>query len=997
MKLNRFIVLGIVFVFLINFGSAGIVIRSPLTNAEVINNLSVMLNATNTQGFNSTINYSWTGGLRNYTLCTSCAPTNFTTITFPRQGYYNLTIWASNSTGSVQTNTSSNIFIGNRSSQATIKDTYTSADSPNKNFGNQGAAAWGTGFQFGEQSGCGADLYSSLFQFPVNTIAGVTVVNATAGLYVAEASIGTINSSLHEVLASWNEGTGNVQTNNATINGTTYNERWFGQSWGTAGLGCSDYNCTPILNYTSVYAWDVWWTFSLTNSVRKWVVDNSTNNGFYLKLLSNTGSCPERDFLSKESATNKPYLNITYYTSNIAALITNILTNSSNFTTSTVNFTYNISDDNDYITNISLFLDGIINTTISNQQITPNINTTLNISVLGISEGTHSWYIQAYDSDGAQSNSSTFTFSVDSTAPALSITTPSNNTNTTNTNLNINYTASDAGNHLSTCWYSNDTMSVNTTLASCSTNITTVTWAEGLHTVKLWANDTFGNVNSTQVSFRIDTTGPVITITNPVGGQSFTATPIDFNYTIIDNGVGTLGTCWYRNNTDGNKTIACGTNTTLTQSSDGTFTITIWANDSLGNIGTDSHTWSLNGNSPSVNLLNPGINKWFNSGNNIRFNFTATDTDGISTCELWGNWTGTWHKNQTLTSVVSGADTNFNLLNISNGIYRWNVWCNDSSGLNKNDFAVLNRTFNIDSTTPSLAVNSITTTPGSQTVLVNFSATGTNLDTSSCIYNITNSTGGIDGLNSNVTIPSCSSQFSVTVSTYDTYNIVIYESNLAGTRGSASQIFTTSAAVVQTQLGGGGSTPVVVVSSNNTAWSVKTDNNGFSFQVNMVPSSSVRKTLQFQNLGTSSRTIAMSCEDVTGDLCKYITFDKPTFNLPLVKNVLTANTFTITAPPSLVSGKYVVNIVATDDNKNRGIITTTVNFDLNFLTRVFAKLSLSRKITDTFNLPYLLILLFAILLSWMLLYYTAFKKVYLGAVVSPAIAVIIGLFIVLVV
>ncbi len=100
--------------------------------------------------------------------------------------------------------------------------------------------------------------------------------------------------------------------------------------------------------------------------------------------------------------------------------------------------------------------------------------------------------------------------SLDITAPRISVIYPFNNLNTSNTGLDINYTVLDV--NLSSCWYSNDTYSVNTTLANCA-NITTITWSEGQHNVTIWANDTTNNVNSSSITFVIDTVAPTITFT----------------------------------------------------------------------------------------------------------------------------------------------------------------------------------------------------------------------------------------------------------------------------------------------------------------------------------------------------------------------------------------------------------------------------------------------------------------------------------------------------
>ena len=74
----------------------------------------------------------------------------------------------------------------------------------------------------------------------------------------------------------------------------------------------------------------------------------------------------------------------------------------------------------------------------------------------------------------------------------------SDNTNLTNKYVNIIYNVSD--DNLDSCWYSNDTMSVNTTLAGC-VNVTDVVWSVGDHNVTVYVNDTAGNENGSTISF----------------------------------------------------------------------------------------------------------------------------------------------------------------------------------------------------------------------------------------------------------------------------------------------------------------------------------------------------------------------------------------------------------------------------------------------------------------------------------------------------------------
>jgi len=64
-------------------------------------------------------------------------------------------------------------------------------------------------------------------------------------------------------------------------------------------------------------------------------------------------------------------------------------------------------------------------------------------------------------------NSSIIFFTIDTINPNVNITYPINNTDYTDTGIPINYTRDDSGSGIDSCWYHNDTNTVNTTLNNC--------------------------------------------------------------------------------------------------------------------------------------------------------------------------------------------------------------------------------------------------------------------------------------------------------------------------------------------------------------------------------------------------------------------------------------------------------------------------------------------------------------------------------------------------
>jgi len=229
------------------------------------------------------------------------------------------------------------------------------------------------------------------------------------------------------------------------------------------------------------------------------------------------------------------------------------------------------------------------------------------------------------DTSGNENNSLMVVNVSDTTPPTINITYPANNTYTTNTGLHVNYTVSDL-NSVS-CWYSNDTMSTNTTLANCI-NITDVTWVESQHNVTVWVNDTYKNVNTSNIMFTIDLTTPIFTnITNQTIYEED-----EFGYDINVSDTSPIS-CFTVNDTTNFKINCSGyleNNTELNQSAVKLYWLNITVNDSAGNENsnlmwvnvTDKGRLDLTVITPTTDL-NVSINKTFL----VTVNISCRDND----------------------------------------------------------------------------------------------------------------------------------------------------------------------------------------------------------------------------------------------------------------------------------------------------------------------------------------------------------------------------------
>ncbi|MBL7148398.1 MAG: lamin tail domain-containing protein, partial [Nanoarchaeota archaeon] len=128
---------------------------------------------------------------------------------------------------------------------------------------------------------------------------------------------------------------------------------------------------------------------------------------------------------------------------------------------------------------------------------------------------------------------------------------------------------------------------------------------------------------------------------------------------------------------------------------------------------------------PIINLIYPENNSYLNF-DNINFSFSVMDnSESFLNCFLYLNDV----LNQTNETVLHDTLTYFSVFNLDEGVYAWNISCNDSSN-NMNISET--RLVNIDTINPYIFL-SITPSVlefGIENTTVNFTITDTNLDSS---------------------------------------------------------------------------------------------------------------------------------------------------------------------------------------------------------------------------------------------------------------------------
>lgn len=262
-----------------------------------------------------------------------------------------------------------------------------------------------------------------------------------------------------------------------------------------------------------------------------------------------------------------------------------------------------------------------------------------------------------------------------------------------------------------------------------------------------------------------------------------------------------------------------------------------------------------------------------------------------------------------------------------------------------------NQTLIFDSTKPNVSIISPNTTVSSGTISINFSATDTN-NISSCYYNLTR---GESIEKSNTFLTSSTSYYNDTyaLSGEATYVLNTWCNDTANNFNASNLtlIYTAPSGGGSPSGGGGGGGTVIVGASG---WEMTTAEGVASYDIAMPLGTSRTLGINFENMGSSARTITLSCSDVKGSACRLVSFDETTFNLPVLKDVKTRKTFTLTLPEDLSSGEYTFNIIATDDSGNPLSISVYLSAGTeDLILATLSKLGLSTKS----GFPYMLIFL----------------------------------------
>jgi len=199
-----------------------------------------------------------------------------------------------------------------------------------------------------------------------------------------------------------------------------------------------------------------------------------------------------------------------------------------------------------------------------------NVTITGNTTLPDLSDGSHYVAVYANDTFGNMGQSTVY-FMVDTIPPTIAVESPENKTYNMDV-VPLTFTVDEA-----TSWIGytldsqeNVTITGNTTLPDLS---------DGYHNLVVYANDTAGNMGSSDtVYFAIDTTAPSISILSPEN-KTYDTTDLPLNFTVDE------PVSWMAYSLDGQANVTISGDVTLSGLSDGSHNIIVYAEDAAGNTG----------------------------------------------------------------------------------------------------------------------------------------------------------------------------------------------------------------------------------------------------------------------------------------------------------------------------------------------------------------------------------------------------------------------------
>ncbi|RMD45905.1 LamG domain-containing protein [Candidatus Pacearchaeota archaeon] len=267
-------------------------------------------------------------------------------------------------------------------------------------------------------------------------------------------------------------------------------------------------------------------------------------------------------------------------------------------------------------------------------------------------------------------------YSPQNTAPTITLISPANDDLFGySSGIPLNFSVTDAESNIDSCWFNIDN-GQNTTLPNCANS--TFDTTNGVHEIRIFVNDTVGEVSADSANFTVQTGPPAIEIVGP----SSTSNKRDVNFTYIPTDVD-LDRCelwgnftgeYSLNQTDQNP-ISQANNSFQLSLSDAVYIWSIKCFDTASNSNsTSNNTILVDTENPKVEINSPKGS--YSTRKNIPIQFQANDNSSLS-CFYSVSWT----TGQEVISNTTLPDCNSSAFDLSaDGEYYFFLTAEDVAG-----------------------------------------------------------------------------------------------------------------------------------------------------------------------------------------------------------------------------------------------------------------------------------------------------------------------------
>ncbi|NCN86665.1 DNRLRE domain-containing protein [archaeon] len=642
---------------------------------------------------------------------------------------------------------------GDTNSYSGTEDTYITSLNPNTNYG-------GVDYLTVDSS---PDTERSLVKF--NDILGFgenkipygsTISSATFRLSVYDTGD---NPNFYEVLENWTE------------NEATYTYRNGEDLWSSLGVATS-----PSINTTSLGSMSTATTgikaLDVTNTVQRWSSRAIDNNGFVIHPIGSGNVL----FRSSEYATQneRPRLSVSFSSSDCAGILVYVRTSNDKTTWSSWREVLNGENITDSF-GVSRYLEYKVEMGAFNSTYDPQLQF-FNVSYSGLftdENGFFNYSLISTDVFGSYkinvtsglkkmlANAQSVLSVQSGVPPSVSLISPTNNTWSNSSTYTFYYNATDLNGDFSLVEFILDgvvNMTNSTIVTSGINNFTINGLSAGVHTWSVNLSDVASTNFSETRTINVDLGNPVVNLIYPldtsshnVGFLNLTFNASDdyddeliCNVTLDSEVIGTV-----------NVTNGSSANVTTPGLSGGQhfWEVTCYDN-SFRSFLTDAWSFTITDTPPSVNLSSPEDN-YVDSDGDLEFIYFVEDNSGINHCDLLING----EVNSTNSSVEILENNSFFVFGFNEGYYNWSVDCYD---LSLTKVSTENRTFGVDSNSPTINLLSPENNSNSSTSLVNFQFNVT--DTIDSVLNCSIYIEGVEDLIFSTNSGEISNQTSLTLS-----------------------------------------------------------------------------------------------------------------------------------------------------------------------------------------------------------------------------------------